>query len=153
MDKDVFLTLKGLQFSPEDESDEAVETVTKGQYYNRNNCHYVLYEEAQEGTSERTKNVLKISDDSLELTKKGMINVHMVFQENKKNMTNYGTPFGNILIGIDTKSVGVREQDNQIKVDVDYVLEINYEHVADCKIQMDICSEEKMDWQMSASPL
>ncbi len=82
--------------------------------------------------------IIKFKENSLDLTKKGLINVHMIFEENKKNMTNYATPYGNILIGIDARSVKMKEQEGHIEVDVDYALEINYEHFADCKIKMDI---------------
>ena len=74
----------------------------------------------------------------MDLTKKGLVNVHMIFEENKKNMTNYATPYGNILIGIDARSVRLKEKEERIEVDVDYALEVNYEHFADCKIKMDI---------------
>ena len=75
------------------------------------------------------------------MTKKGLVNVHMIFEENKKNMTNYTTPYGNILIGIDARSVRLKEREERIEVDVDYALEVNYEHFADCKIKMDISAK------------
>ena len=98
----------------------------------------MIFEEAMEGFQEKTKNVIKFKENSLDLTKKGLVNVHMIFEENKKNMTNYATPYGNILIGIDARSVRLKEKEERIEVDVDYALEVNYEHFADCKIKMDI---------------
>ena len=98
----------------------------------------MIYEEASEGFQETTRNVIKFKENSLDLTKRGLINVHMVFEENKKNMTNYATPFGNILIGIDARKIKVSEEEEGIHVDVDYALEMNYEHVADCRITMNI---------------
>ena len=71
------------------------------------------------------------------------MNVHMVFEENKKNMTNYATPYGNILIGIDTGEVEIQELEDHIKVNVKYSLEANYEHMADCRIEMDIRAREE----------
>lgn len=136
MTKEVLLAIKGLQFDAEETSD--IETVTAAEYYKKNNSHYVIYDEACEGFSETTRNVIKFKDNSLDLTKKGLVNVHMVFEENKKNMTNYSTPFGDILIGIDARRIIMKEEGEQIKVDVDYSLEINYEHLADCKISMNI---------------
>lgn len=70
------------------------------------------------------------------------MNVHMIFEENKKNMANYSTPYGDILIGIDAKSVNYKEEENRIVVDVDYSLEVNYEHFADCSIKVDIRSKD-----------
>lgn len=137
MTKDVLLAIKGLQFDGSEEDSE-IETVTAAEYYKRNNSHYVIYEEAFEGFEETTKNVIKFKDNSLDLTKKGLVNVHMIFEENKKNMTNYSTPYGDILIGIDASKIRMREEEEKIHVDVEYALEINYEHLADCHISIGI---------------
>lgn len=143
MEKEVLLSLKGLQFSMDEEGAQALETITPAEYYTRNGSHYVIYDEVTEGFSEPTKNVIKFKDSLLEVTKKGLVNVHMVFEENKKNITSYATPFGNILIGIDTGDVEIKEDEEGIRVDVEYVLEANYEHLADCRITMDITPREK----------
>ncbi len=141
MTKDVLLAIRGLQFE-EGQDENKVETINFAQYYNKNNSHYVIYDEVTEGFSENTKNIIKFKEHSLDLTKRGLVNVHMVFEENKKSMTNYSTPYGNLLIGIDAKKVTCKEEDEQIHVDVEYALEVNYEHLADCRIQMNIRSAE-----------
>lgn len=148
MTKDVLVAIKGLQFdAAEDETN--IETVSVAEYYEKNSSHYVIYNEVTEGSDETTKNVIKFKDNVLELTKKGFVNVHMVFEENKKNMTNYATPFGDILIGIDAKKVSMAEEDSHIRVNVDYALEVNYEHLADCKITMDIKPKEQASGLLS----
>ena len=137
MTKDVLLAIKGLQFNAA--ADETnIQTITAAEYYLRNNNHYIIFDEAMEGTEQRTKNIIKLRENTLELTKKGFVNVHMLFEENRKNLTNYSTPFGSILIGIDTKRVTLLEEEKQILCDVDYALEINYEFLADCKISLEI---------------
>lgn len=141
MTKDVLVKISGLQFATEEES-ESVEVITAGDYYKRNGKHYVLYDEIVEGVEGTTHNVIKIKDDFLDITKKGASNVHMIFEKNKKNVSYYYTPYGSLLIGIDAKDVKVKETENQIKVEVSYALEINYEHLADCNITMDIISKE-----------
>lgn len=142
MTKEVFLSLKGLQAESAEEVQE-LETITTADYYRKNGSHYVLYEEMMEGFSEKTKNRIKFNDECFEVTKKGLINVHMVFQENQKNMTSYTTPYGNILIGIDTASVLVEESENHIRVEVEYSLEANYQHLADCRMQMELSPREE----------
>lgn len=141
MTKDVLLAIRGLQFDV-NEDENKVETINVAEYYNKNNQHYVIYDEITEGFGESTKNIIKFKEHSMDLTKRGLVNVHMVFEENKKNMTNYSTPYGNILIGIDAKRVSCTEEEEQIRVDVEYALEVNYEHLADCKIQMNIRAKE-----------
>lgn len=136
MTKEVLLSVTGLQLSPNQESD-TVEMITPGEYYFRNGKHYFLYDEVMEGFDQITKNVIKVAPDYMELTKKGVTNVHMIFEKNKKNVTYYYTPFGSILIGIDAKKVAIEENENSICVDVDYGLEMNYEFLADCHIKID----------------
>lgn len=142
MTKEVLLTLQGLQFDQREEDAEKIETVTVGDYFKKNDRHYVVYEEITEGFEQPTKNRLKFSEHMVELTRNGLVNVHMVFQENKKNMSNYNTPFGQILVGIDTKRISIDEKEDNIVVDVDYALDINYEFLSDCHIKIDIRSKE-----------
>lgn len=54
MTKDVVVSLKGLQLAPDQQSD-AVEVIAPGEYYIRNNKHYVLFEEIMEGETQTLK--------------------------------------------------------------------------------------------------
>ena len=85
-----------------------------------------------------TKNIIKFADGMLSVSKRGLMNVNMIFEENKKNMANYVTPYGNLLIGIDARAVDMEEMEDRIRVSVQYGLEINYEHMADCSLTLDI---------------
>ena len=117
MDKEVLIHVRGLQTMDADGEQEPLEIVVPGQYYFRNGSHYLRYEEVMEDFAEPTVNYIKISRKGMEVRKKGVVNVHMVFEQGKKNMTYYTTPYGTIG-GLDMK--------------VDYALDMNQEHVADC---------------------
>ena len=139
MTKDVLVKISGLQFAGEEDSD-SIEVITSGTY--------VLYEEVMEGSTEVTKNVIKIGADSMEVTRKGPATVHMMFERDKKNVSYYYTPFGNLLIGIDAKEIRIDESELDINVKVNYGLEINYEYVADCHITVDVKSKEARDFKL-----
>ena len=50
MTKEVLIHLKGMQTTDAPHgSDEPLELITVGEYYYRNNTHYLLYEEQMEG--------------------------------------------------------------------------------------------------------
>lgn len=150
MTKDVLLTISGLQFqAQEDGAGEPIEVITPGDYYKKNEKHYVLYDEVMEGFEGTTKNIIKIAPDSLDITKKGVANVHMIFEKNKKNLTYYYTPFGSVLIGIDARRVQVAETEENIDVTVNYDLEVNYEFLANCNITVNIKSKEAKDFKLS----
>ena len=68
----------------------------------------------------------------MEVRKKGVVNVHMVFEQGKKNMTYYTTPYGTIEMGIAATNLNLQESDGGLDMKVDYALDMNQEHVADC---------------------
>lgn len=148
MTKDVIVSLSGLQFS-EDGMNEPVEVITTGDYYNKNGRHYVVYDEIMEGFEGTTRNRIKFGENFLDITKKGVANVHMIFEKDRKNLTFYNTPFGNILIGVDARSIKLKEEEHSIEVLADYALEVNYKHLADCTIRMHIRSRDAGDFRIS----
>ena len=138
MTKDVLITIRGVHTL--DHEDNDVEMIVRGDYYQKNGKNYILYEEILEGAEERVKNVIKISPSSMDIIKKGVTNSRMLFEKNKKNLSCYSTPVGNLVIGIQANHFYVEEQENSIKVNVDYSLDINYEHMSDCRICVDVQS-------------
>lgn len=148
MTKDVLIRVKGLQMVDEAEQAEPIEVVTAGEYYFRNGHHYVKYDEMLEGFDENTINYIKVGENSMEVRKKGVTNVHMVFEQDKKNITYYQTPFGNIQMGISAARVNCEETENNIDIHVDYALEMNNEHVADCFIEVNIKPKHSRDFHL-----
>ncbi len=140
MTKEVIVTIRGLQNGPQTDG-EPIEMMVAGEYFYRNNNHYILYEEVMEGETQPIKNRIKISNGQMELTKNGVVNVHMVFQERVKNITHYHTPYGSLTMGIDGKKVEIKESENEIDISVLYGLEMNEEFVADCNISIHVRSK------------
>lgn len=148
MTKDVLVSINGLQIARQSEEAEPMEVITAGDYYKKNNKHYVIYDEVTEGFAGTTKNIIKLQEDCVDITKRGITNVHMVFEKNKKNVTCYETPFGSLMLGINAKDIKITEEENDISVDVRYALELNYEHLADCTIKMAIQSKNGGDFHI-----
>lgn len=142
MTKEVLVTICGLQNGPQTDG-EPIKMTVEGEYFFQNNKHYILYEEVIEGETKPVKNRIKISNGAMELFKSGVVNVHMVFEENEKTMTLYHTPFGALEMGIDAKKVEIEESENEIHISVFYALEMNQEFVADCEISVYVKSKEK----------
>lgn len=140
MTKEVIITICGLQNGPETDGDP-IEMIVAGEYFYKNNKHYILYDEVMEGESQVTKNRIKISNGRMELTKSGVVNVNMIFEENVKNITQYYTPYGALSMGIDAKKVEIAESEHELDVKAEYAMEMNGEFVADCKISINVKSK------------
>lgn len=137
MTKDVLLRIRGLQTVGEGE-EEPIEVIAPGTYFKKNGKHYIKYDEVLEGFEGTVQNLIKVDRSSMEVTKRGIANVHMVFEENKKNLTYYNTPFGNLLVGISATDIALDAGEDSLDIRVDYALEVNYEHLADCTISMNV---------------
>ena len=142
MTKDVLLSISGLhqdvtgiEAQGDEPGSEPIEVIVPASYYEKNGKHYVIYDELVEGIPGTIKNKVRILDDQkVEIIKSGITNTHMVFEKDKINMTQYETPYGEMMIG---------EQDEKITVHVNYALDINGDPVADCNIDIKITALER----------
>lgn len=144
MTKQVLLSISGLQFLDE-ENPEPVEVWTTADYYYRNGTHYLLYEEAVEGSGEIVKVTLKIKKKCVELSKKGPVQVHMVFDQGKTTTSQYDTSFGEIPVGISADQVMVEEDDQNIHVELKYGLDLGGEFLADSHVTLHVKSKDVQD--------
>lgn len=137
MTKEVWISIRGLQYIDE-EGQEPVEVICSGEYFHRNGKHYVLYEEAQEGLDQMVKNRLKISPDSVEMTKKGSINTQMIFREGVRHQSCYDTVYGPLMLGVRTHRISCIEQTDAIDLQMEYTLDIREAPMADCTMSVRI---------------
>ena len=142
MTKDVLLSISGLHYETVDavgaDENEPIRVITPATYYYKNNKHYVIYDEVVEGMPGMIKNKVRIANDKLEIMKSGLSNTHMIFEKDKMNITQYETPYGDLLVGTHTKDMQVDVTEEKIHVHVNYALDVNSETVADCNIEMNI---------------
>lgn len=93
MTKDVIISISGLQYEAGGEQPTPVEIISAADYYLKNDTHYIIYDEVSEEFDGTTKNRIKVKNDCIEITKKGLTTVTMRFEKDKKNQTFYQTPF------------------------------------------------------------
>lgn len=142
MTKDVIVSVSGLQFDVNDvenEEGQLIEVLNNGTYYLKDGKHYVFFEEVSEGIAEVTKTQIRMKGtEHVEVIKKGVSNTHMIFDKGQKNRSYYETPFGQLNLGLFTKEILFKECEDNINVEVEYALDVNYEPIAECRITIDI---------------
>lgn len=153
MTKEVLVSISGLQMAAgdmESNDDEPIEVLSAGTYYFKNGKHYVFFEEVAEGMQGVTKTQIKWKDKEwLEVSKKGLSNVHMIFEKNKKNRCFYETPFGQLNLGIFMSEMQVDEKEDSINIRAEYSLDVNYEPLAECTIRIHICPKDAKDFSLN----
>ena len=163
MTKDVLVSISGKHIDIMEDptagyetGDDSIEVVTPASYYCKNGKHYIIYDEILEGKAGTIRNKIRITgNETVEIMKSGAASSHMIFQKNQKNQTYYQTPYGQMLIGVNTKNmevdvaedrinVSLMEVDvaeDRINVSLDYELDVNHEPLADCRIRMGIMNK------------
>ena len=151
MTKDVLLSISGLhqdvtgiEAQGDEPRSEPIEVISPASYYKKNGKHYVIYDELVEGIPGKIKNKVRITDNQkLEIIKSGITNTHMVFEKDKINMTQYETPYGEMMIGVFTKDIQMEEKEEKITVHINYALDVNGDPIADCNIDIKITALER----------
>lgn len=139
MTKDVLISISGLHYDALDGEGQPVEVITPAAYYLKNGKHYVVYDEMVEGMPGTIRNTIKITGDYMfEIRKSGIADTHMVFEKDRINMTNYATPYGDMMVGIHTKDMKVNVEEENIDVSISYALDVNNEPLSDCEIKVNI---------------
>ena len=146
MTEDILVSVRGLHtldIEQEEEQTDELEMTMPGKYYFRNGKHYVLFEETDEESQSVVKNRFKLSEDRLEISKKGVMNATMTFQRGEKSSSWYGTPVGDVQLGIEVTDMQLMEGEDEIEMNVAYALEMNSEHVSDSRIRLRIMERNK----------
>ena len=146
MTEDILISVRGLHtldIEQEEEETDELEMTMSGKYYFRNGKHYVLFEETDEESQSVVKNRFKLSEDRLEISKKGVMNATMTFQRGEKSSSWYGTPVGDMQLGIEVTDMQLMEGEDEIEMNVAYALEMNSEHVSDSRIRLRIMERNK----------
>ena len=142
MTEDILISVKGLHTLDNAEDEQEIEVFSAGKYYFKNGKHYILYEEQTEDSGDIVKNRITLKDGCIEVQKKGHVNSKMVFEQDKKNSSWYNTPYGNLMAGTTVTDMRVTEDENLIDIRVSYELEVNYERIADCNIQIKVMAKD-----------
>ena len=154
MTKDVLLSISGLhqdvtgiEAQGDEPGSEPIEVISPASYYKKNGKHYVIYDELVEGIPGKIKKKGRITDNQkLEIIKSGIPNTHMVFEQGKKNMTYYTTPYGTLQMGISATNLELTESEENLQIKADYALDMNEEHVADCYLAIQVQPRDCKDF-------
>ena len=136
MTKDVLVTVRGLQMTPD--GDDTIEVTTTGKYYEKDGKRYLFYDEIGDDTNLIVKNSIQITEEHVSVSKKGLINAQMNFEKENKLVSVYETPYGQMEMGVYMTGFCLEERDDFLELKLEYLLEINNQHVSDSEILLQI---------------
>lgn len=139
MKEKVILQVSGLHSV--DGNNDSVEMIHSGRYGYVNGKHCIKYQESlDDGIF--CDNIIKISPNEVEFVRRGAVSTDMIFTMGEKHLTYYETPFGAMTVGIDTSELDILQMQDSLTVDIRYALELNYEYMSDCHVQIKVVEEK-----------
>lgn len=137
MKKNVIIEVSGIQMLAD--TNNPLEYVVNGLYHNKNGKKYINYVEvASDGC--RNDCMIKVSDNTVEVTKKGPYHSCLVFKKDRCCLTPYHTPFGTLMVGITAKDIIILEDADVLAIKITYSLEINYDYISECSVDIKVTS-------------
>ncbi len=137
----VWLSITGTVSDKESNVQDTMEFSTEGSVYRENDSTCVSYAESEISGMEGTTTTVRLEDGKISVIRLGVVNSIMEFEEGKRNVTMYSTPYGDITMGILTQGVDVayNEKQDPINVRVKYAIDVegveNSQNVLDIKIK------------------
>lgn len=136
MTKEVLVSVRGKQIGYEGEDN--IEIISQGEYYERGGKIYIKYDEQIEDENGVVHSMVKISDDEVELTKKGSVKVNMIFRENEKINSAYDTPYGQLMLGIYTTSIEKTIEETFVELVIKYSVEANGDFLSEATVAIKV---------------
>ena len=126
MENNVIISIQGKQ-SFEAQDDDTIELVTEGCLEPDGDDGYTLsYQESELTGLEGTLTTFQIEPERVTLLRVGEYNSQMVFEEGRRHMAMYNTPYGAMTVGVNTRHLLAELDDQGGDIEIDYAIEIDH---------------------------
>ena len=106
------------------EEEDMIGVVTPGDFYEIEDGFKVEYNETKISGMEGTKTIIIIRKNSFDLIREGTTETKMEFENNKRTVSLYKTPYGVLDVKITTKKLDININEDGGTINTMYILEI-----------------------------
>ena len=125
MEKEVVISIKGMQ-QYEGALPDAVELVTAGRLARDGTGYTLSYQESELTGLDGTLTTIQVDGEQVTLMRVGEFNSQLVFQEGRRHLSVYNTPYGAMSVGVNTRHLLAELSDRGGDIEVDYYIEIDH---------------------------
>ncbi len=125
MEKDVVISIKGTQRYDNNDPD-VIELVTQGRLTRDGESYTLSYQESELTGLEGTLTTIQVDGEQVTLMRVGEFTSQMVFQEGRRHLSMYNTPYGAMAIGVNTRHLLAELNDQGGDIEIDYSIEIDH---------------------------
>ena len=125
MEKEVIISIKGMQ-KYEHADPDAIELVTEGRLEKADDIYTLTYQESEITGLGSTLTTILVEGEQVTMMRAGEFNAQMVFQEGRRHLSLYNTPYGSMTIGVHTNHLMAELTDQGGDIEVDYAIEMDH---------------------------
>ena len=130
MEKDVVISIKGIQ-KYEDTDPDVIELVTAGRLTRVGESYTLSYQESELTGLEGTTTTFHITPERITLHREGTLNSEMIFQEGQKHFSLYETPYGGLMLGVNTHRAKADFGEDGGNLSIRYALEVDSQPIGE----------------------
>ena len=139
MEQQIILSVRGQQIYDNQQQPEVTELVTEGTWEQTGDGQITLrYEETELTGLEGTSTTFHIVPGCVTLIRQGQLNSEMVFEEGRRHLSMYATPYGTIAIGVNTHKMTLDLTDGLGEVEIHYSLEVDHAVMSENLFQISV---------------
>ena len=121
---------------------DVLDITTTGYLYDKEGVLYLIYDEyIGDSEDDLVHNRIKIGQDplSVQVTKSGMISTSFLYEENGEDVVNYATPYGSMIIRVNTEKIELKDdkEEGKLHLEIVYKMSVNGDHETDHIIFID----------------
>lgn len=125
MEKQVIISIKGMQ-EFEQAGKDRIELVTQGSLRRDKGILTLCYAESELTGLEGTTTTIQVEPERVTMLRTGQVNTQMVFQEGRRHLAMYNTPYGAMAVGVSTRHLYAEMGDEGGDIEIDYNIEIDH---------------------------
>ena len=137
MEKPVIISIRGTQAS-EPGQEDVMELVTQGTLKGQEGDCSLSYRESELTGLEGTTTTFHIEKDQITLIREGTLTSEMIFQVGKKHFSPYQTPFGGIILGVNTQKAFSDMTETGGSISIRYIMEVENERVGENSFEIQV---------------
>lgn len=125
MEKAVVISIKGMQ-KYDNAAPDVIELVTEGRLTREGSSYTLSYQESELTGLEGTLTTIQVDGEQVTLMRVGEFTSQMVFQEGRRHLSMYNTPYGAMAIGVNTRHLLAELDDQGGDIEIDYSIEVDH---------------------------
>ncbi len=131
------IKMKSIQITDGDESE--VELITKGTYSYEDGRYRVSYEDSEATGFEDSVTTVEVEGEKFaSVIREGSSSSNLILEVNRKHHCHYGTPYGDMMVGIFSQEINNKLSPDGGKLRMSYTIDINASYISDNVIVMEI---------------